>query len=121
MNDKPHAPAAERNRGPILQVLRVHFADRTRVLEIGSGTGQHAVHFAAALPQLQWQCSDRAPYLTGIRAWLDDAQLPNTPPPIELDVAHGTWPATQFSSMQPLPQTPCTSWAGPRYRRCSSA
>jgi hypothetical protein len=86
MSDKPHAPATERNREPILEVLRVHFADRTHVLEIGSGTGQHAVHFAAALPQLQWQCSDRAQYLPGIRTWLDDMQLPNTPPPIELDV-----------------------------------
>ena len=91
MSDKPLAPATERNRGPILEVLRVQFAGCTQVLEIGSGTGQHAVHFAAALPQLQWQCSDRAHYLPGIRAWLDDAQLPNTPPPIELDVASFDW------------------------------
>jgi hypothetical protein len=87
MSGKPHAPATERNREPILAVLRVQFAERTRVLEIGSGTGQHAVYFAAALPQLQWQCSDRAGNLPGIRAWLDASQLPNTPPPIELDVA----------------------------------
>ena len=87
MSDKPRAPAAERNREPILEALRVHFADRTRVLEIGSGTGQHAVHFAAALTQLQWQCSDRAANLPGIRSWLEAAQLPNTPPPVELDVA----------------------------------
>ena len=84
---QPWSAACERNRGPILDVLRESFADRRLVLEIGSGTGQHAVHFAAALPHLQWQTSDRAPNLAGIRAWLDEAALPNTPPPIELDVA----------------------------------
>jgi tRNA G46 methylase TrmB len=57
--DKPHAPACDRNREPILAVLRDCFAGRSRVLEIGSGTGQHAVHFAAALPHLTWQCTER--------------------------------------------------------------
>jgi len=97
--DKPFAPACERNRDPILDVLRAQFADRSRVLEIGSGTGQHAVHFAAALPHLTWQCSDRADYLPGIRAWLGDAQLPNTPEPLELDVARGAWPTARFDAV----------------------
>lgn len=96
--EKPHAPSCERNRAPILVVLREHFADRRRVLEIGSGTGEHAVHFAAALPQLSWQCSDRAEHLPGIRAWLDEAALPNTPPPIELDVA-GAWPPARYDAI----------------------
>ncbi len=95
---KPFAPACERNREPILGVLQCWFADRQRVLEIGSGTGQHAVHFAAAMPWLQWQASDRAEHLDGIRAWLDEAALPNTPPPLELDVAHGAWPAARFDA-----------------------
>jgi len=99
MDDKPFAPACERNREPILSVLRAHFADRSRVLEIGSGTGQHAVHFAAAMPQLVWQTSDRAENLAGIRAWLADANLANTPPPIELDVATGGWPVTPFDGV----------------------
>ncbi len=86
MNDKPFSPACERNRGSILEVLRVHFADRKRVLEIGSGTGQHAVHFAAAMPWLTWQCSDRAEHLPGIGMWLDASALPNTPEAIALDV-----------------------------------
>ena len=90
MMGKPFSPSCERNRDPILEVLRDHFADRRQVLEIGSGTGQHAVHFAAALPNLIWQCSDRAENLAGVRQWLDDAGLPNTPAPIELDVA-GDW------------------------------
>lgn len=95
---KPHSPACERNREPILDVLREHFADRHHVLEIGSGTGQHAVHFAAALPHLTWQSSDRAENLPGIRAWLDEAALPNTPDPLELDVG-GAWPGGRFDAI----------------------
>ncbi|WP_293370454.1 DUF938 domain-containing protein [Nevskia sp.] len=96
--DKPFSPACERNREPILELLRGHFADRRRVLEIGSGTGQHAVHVAAALPHLVWQCADRAPYLPGIRLWLDEAALPNTPPPLTLDV-NGAWPTARFDAV----------------------
>jgi SAM-dependent methyltransferase len=92
MDDKPYSAACERNRDPILGVLRSFFSDRRRVLEVGSGTGQHAVHFAAGLPFLEWQASDRAENLAGIRAWLDDAALPNTPAPLELDVA-AAWPS----------------------------
>ena len=99
MVDKPFSPACERNREPILAVLGEHFATRCRVLEIGSGTGQHAVHFAAAMPWLTWQCSDVSQHLPGIRAWLDDAALPNTPPPVELDVARGPWPAQRFDAV----------------------
>ena len=87
--DKPFAPACERNREPILALLSERFADRRRVLEIGSGTGQHAVHFAAALPHLVWQSSDVAAHLPGIRMWLDEAALPNTPAPLQIDVNDG--------------------------------
>jgi hypothetical protein len=96
--NKPWSPACERNREPILAVLRKHFADRRRVLEIGSGTGQHAVHFAAALPQLQWQASDLAENLPGIRAWLDEAALPNTPAPLALDVNEGL-PGSEYDAI----------------------
>ena len=95
---KPHSDACERNRDPILAVLREYFVDRRRVLEIGSGTGQHAVHFAAALPQLIWQTSDREENLPGIQAWLDEAALPNTPAPLVFDVA-GTWPDATFDAV----------------------
>jgi cyclopropane fatty-acyl-phospholipid synthase-like methyltransferase len=92
MSDKPFSPSCERNREPILAVLREHFAGRHDVLEIGSGTGQHAVYFAAAMPGLTWQCTDQAEYLPGIRAWLDEASLPNTPVPLQLNVVRDAWP-----------------------------
>ena len=98
MSTKPHSPACDRNRDPILAVLNEHFAECRRVLEIGSGTGQHAVYFAAAMPQLTWQCSDVAENLPGIRMWLEDAQLANTPSPIELDV-DGAWPQARFDGV----------------------
>lgn len=96
--DKPSAPSCERNRDPILEVLRTSFADRRHVLEIGSGTGQHAVYFAAAMPQLAWQCSDRAENLPGIRQWLDEAALPNTPVPFALDVK-AAWPTQRYDAL----------------------
>lgn len=86
MQHKPFSPACERNQDAILAVLRAQFADRTRVLEIGSGTGQHAVHFARALPHLTWQTSDVPANLPGIRQWLDEARRPNTPPPLTFDI-----------------------------------
>jgi SAM-dependent methyltransferase len=98
MPDKPYAPSCDKNREPILAVLRERLAERTALLEIGSGTGQHAVYFAPALPRLNWQTSDRAENLPGIRAWLAEAGLPNTPAPIELDVT-GPWPAGRFDAV----------------------
>ncbi len=96
--DKPFSAASERNREPILEVLRHAFADVRSVLEIGSGTGQHAVHFAAALPHLAWQASDRASYLPGIRQWFEEAALPNTPAPLALNV-NDAWPDLQVDAI----------------------
>ena len=109
--DKPYSPSCDRNRTPILAVLREHFADRHDVLEIGSGTGQHAVHFAAAMPWLHWQCSDVADNLPGIRLWLDEATLPNTPAPIELDVARGPWPVQVFDAVFTANSLHIMGWA----------
>jgi cyclopropane fatty-acyl-phospholipid synthase-like methyltransferase len=95
---KPYSEACERNRGPILEVLREHFADRRRVLEIGSGTGQHAVHFAAALPHVIWQTSEVEANLAGIRLWREESGLPNLPQPIPLDVT-GSWPDAKFDAV----------------------
>ena len=100
MNPRPFSPACERNSDPILAVLREHFADRQRVLEIGSGTGQHAVYFAAALPQLVWQTSDRAENIPGIRLWLGEAALANTPAPLLFDVAVQRAPTVAEAGVQ---------------------
>lgn len=96
--EKPNAPSTEKNREPILAVLRDIFADRRRVLEIGSGTGQHAVHFGAQLPHLTWQTSDRSDFLPGIRMWLAEAALPNVLPPFEFDVL-GPWPNGAYDAV----------------------
>jgi cyclopropane fatty-acyl-phospholipid synthase-like methyltransferase len=95
---KPYSPACDRNRDAILEVLRDHFTDRFHVLEIGSGTGQHAVHFAAALPHLTWQTSDVAAHLPGILQWLAEAHLSNTPSPHVFDV-NGAWPGGTFDAV----------------------
>ncbi len=97
---KPFAESCERNREPILAVLRESFAAARRVLEIGSGTGQHAVYFGAALPHLTWQTSDLAATHAGIRAWLAEACRPNVLPPMTLDVLdRGTWPTARFDAV----------------------
>ena len=83
---KRHSDACERNREPILAILRRVFADRRHVLEIGSGTGQHAAYFAPALSHLSWQPSDVAENLPSIRLWREEAQTPQLLEPIELDV-----------------------------------
>jgi cyclopropane fatty-acyl-phospholipid synthase-like methyltransferase len=93
--ERPFSESCERNKKPILAVLRDVFEQPGTVLEIGSGTGQHAVCFARAMPELVWQTSDLPANLDGIRAWLEEANLPNLLPPLGLDVS-GIWPAAQF-------------------------
>lgn len=99
MMDKPFAESCVENRAPILEVLRSRLGDCRRLLEIGSGTGQHAVYFAPEFPQLSWQTSDREENHGGIRAWLDDAGLANVASPISLDVVSDAWPAGPFDAV----------------------
>jgi SAM-dependent methyltransferase len=96
---KPFSEACERNRGPILHVLRDAFADCASVLEIGSGTGQHAVYFGAQLPHLAWQTSELIENHAGIMAWLAEAHLPNVSPPITLDINRADWPQRQYDAV----------------------
>lgn len=96
---KPYAESCEQNRDPILAVLREVFADRRAVLEIASGTGQHAVHFGAALPHLTWQTSELPANHAGIQAWLDEASLANVLPPLALDVNAPDWPVVEVDAI----------------------
>ena len=86
------APAAARNREPILEVLRSRVSPDARVLEIGSGSGEHAVHFCAALPGLDWHPSDPDPAnRASIAAWIANAGLANVRPPLDIDVHAASW------------------------------
>lgn len=89
--NKPFSAAADRNKDVILQRLLHWFADVPSVLEIGSGTGQHATYFAARLPHLQWHCSDRIQSHPGIVQWMQDTAYDNINGPWEFDVT-GEWP-----------------------------
>lgn len=109
--DKLFSPACERNRDPILARLREVFVDRTRVLEIGSGTGQHAVYFGTALSHLIWQTSDRRENHPSIQAWLEEARLPNVLPPLVLDVAASAWPDQRFDAVFTANTCHIMSWS----------
>ena len=94
-----HAPATERNRAAILAVLREELPASGLVLEVASGSGEHAVHFAAALPALDWQPSDPDPAaLASIEAWRAEAALPNIRKPIMLDAA-AAWPVKRADAI----------------------
>lgn len=95
---KQFSEACERNREPILSVLKTALADKSRVLEIGSGTGQHAVYFARHLPHLVWQTSDLKANHASILAWQAEAGLDNVLPPLELKV-DGMWPSQTFDAV----------------------
>ena len=88
---KLFSESCEQNKAPLLEVLQEVFNDRKAVLEIGSGSGQHAVYFAKHLQHLTWQPSDRAENLASIQAWAAEVALTNLQPPIELDVLNQPW------------------------------
>jgi SAM-dependent methyltransferase len=96
---KAFSPACELNKEPILGVLGDFFEERQRVLEIASGTGQHAVHFASHLPHLTWQTSDLVHNHPSIQARLDEARLPNLLRPLPLDVNDLSWPVDKFDAV----------------------
>ncbi len=97
--DKPFSPACERNREPIANVIVPLFAGIETVLEIGSGTGQHAVYFGKLMPHLMWHTSDLAHNHRGIRQWIEEAALPNVLPPLSLDVDDAVWPVSRVDAV----------------------
>lgn len=96
---KPFSQACENNKDPILQVIRHVLSRPTTVWEIGSGTGQHACHFAKHLPHVDWQPTDRLENIAGIRLWQEDAQLSNLKPPLCLDIADTAWPCDTLETL----------------------
>ena len=96
---KPYAESCDQNREPILEQLRPLLVAASTVLEIGSGTGQHAVYFSTHLPHLHWQPSDRGENLPGIRLWCAEAGLANLKAPLELDVSRQPWPAIEADAV----------------------
>ena len=107
---KPYSQSCEENQAPILAVLRETFADRRRVLEIGSGTGQHAVYFAKHLPHLFWQTSELTDNHPGICAWLDEGGLPNVAAPLTLDVETKPWPTIDADAVFTANTVHIISW-----------
>lgn len=108
--DKPFSQACENNKRPILDVLQSYFRELDQVLEIGSGTGQHAVFFAEQMPWLRWQPSDRAENLPGIRAWCREAALVNLDEPLELDASWPNWTVTDFPAIFSANTAHIMSW-----------
>lgn len=107
---KPYSESCEQNRVPILEVLKVEIGGCRRLLEIGSGTGQHAVYFAPEFPGLVWQTSDVNVYHDGIQAWLNDCEADNLRAPLSLDVCRDPWPEEQFDVVFSANTTHIMSW-----------
>lgn len=107
---KPYSEACEQNKDPILKVLREVFSEPGLILEIGAGTGQHAVHFARELPHLDWQPTDQADYLPGIWMWVAEAGLSNLRPPLALDACCEPWPVTQAGGVFSANTTHIMNW-----------
>jgi len=110
MMHKPFSQACENNKRPILEILVRHLADVRRVLEVGSGTGQHAVYFGERLPHLTWQTSDRRDYHEGIGAWVTEAGLDNVHPPLDLDVMVEPWPVDTVDAVFSANTAHIMSW-----------
>jgi len=110
-NDLPYSQACENNKAPILAKLQAIFTGPGKVLEIGTLTGQHAVHFAQAMPHLQWQPSDHPEAAHLCRRRLEQAALPNILPVVELDVSDANWPVASFNSAFSANTTHIMSWS----------
>ena len=107
---KPYAASCDQNKDVILSVLQEILSDKQDVLEIGTGTGQHAIYFAEKLPHLTWQCSDQRQYHDGMQLWLDEANLDNVLAPIALNVSTDSWPKKQYDTLYSANITHIMHW-----------
>ncbi len=96
---KPYAQSSEENKQVILEAIRPLLQDCRRILEIGSGTGQHAIFIGEHMPFLTWQTSELPENHPGILLWLEEAGLENVLPPIELNVSGNDWPETTYDAV----------------------
>ena len=111
MMEPRSAPAAERNKDPILGVLRRILPETGLVLELASGTGQHVIHFARALPKLTWQPSDPDPEMrASIAAWIEQTALRNVRPPLALDVREDEWPVEHADAVLCINMVHISPW-----------
>ncbi|MFN3370250.1 MAG: DUF938 domain-containing protein [Sphingomonadaceae bacterium] len=109
---RAHAPATLRNREPILERLQAELPPSGTVLEVASGSGEHAIFFAAALPSLRWQPSDPDPAArASITAWAATADLPNLAPPLDLDVMAPAWPIERADAVVAINLLHISPWA----------
>ena len=115
MDRRQTSEACARNRGPILEVLRGAFSSSTQVLEVGSGTGEHAAFFAGMLPHLVWQPTDVAAHLPSIAAWRDTVTLPNLRAPRVLDVDAAAWPVNEADAVFTANTLHIMSWDSVRH------
>jgi cyclopropane fatty-acyl-phospholipid synthase-like methyltransferase len=111
---KQYSQACDENKVPILGIIKEAFANAHSILEIGSGTGQHAVYFARRLPHLTWQPSDLPEHQASINAWRNEAGLENLLAPIELDVTATTWPDAHYDGLFSANTTHIMSWKAVR-------
>ena len=107
---KPFAESCEQNKAVILAVIKPLLQQARHVLEIGSGTGQHAVHFAAAMPHLEWFTSDRLEHHAGVRMWLSEAACENIHEPLTLDVTQAEWPRLEVDAVFTANTAHIMSW-----------
>lgn len=106
------APAAQRNREPIAEVLAGWLPERGTVLEVASGTGEHAAYFAGRFPDLDWQPSDvHAEALASIRAWRAEAALPNLRAPVVIDAAAPDWPVEGVDAVLNINMAHISPWS----------
>lgn len=111
VGERRSAPAALRNREPIADVLREWLPTSGLVLEIASGTGEHAVYFAERFPNIDWQPSDIHPdALASIEAWRADADLPNLRTPLTLDASSAEWPVEHADGVLSINMVHISPW-----------
>lgn len=108
---KPFAESCVQNRAPILKVLKTQLDNRSRLLEVGSGTGQHAVYFAPEFPQLVWQTGDLLEAHPGISAWLDEYRGDNILSPVDLEVCEYDWPQGAYDVVYSANAVHIMSWS----------